>query len=96
MGDFIHTSASLFFGAFSVVFAIVLWSGMQETAWLFVILGVVSRYAETIHTIFKRFGVMEDIAFIDAVPVVDILFATLPSAFFICAFLIMILKKTRL
>jgi hypothetical protein len=96
MGDFIHTSASLFFGAFSVIFAIVLWSGTREAAWLFVILGVASRYAETIHTILKRFGVVEDIALIDAVPVVDILFATLPPAFFICAFLLMILKKTRL
>jgi hypothetical protein len=93
MGDFIYTSTSLVFGAFSVIFAIALWARTREGAWLFIILGIISLYIEKIYSILSRFGILEDFALIDTVPALTILFGILPSIFFIIAFLMMIIKS---
>jgi hypothetical protein len=94
-GDFFSISVRLFFTSLSAILAIVLWSRTREGAWLFIILGIVSLYIETIFSIFRRLGVFEEIILPGGIPVLTVIFAMLPSLFFITAFIMMIAKHYR-
>jgi hypothetical protein len=95
-GQTINILVRLVLGAASSFLAIMLWSRTRDTAWILVISGAILTYAGTVYSVLVFLGigggniVSESIAF-----VVSILFAGLPSVFFIAAFTVMIVRKYR-
>jgi hypothetical protein len=94
VNDFLYIIVKLTFGAVTAILAIVLWSRTREGFAIFIILGIISLYLETIHAILLRAGILSDI-FIYDVSVLPVVFAALPSIFFIVAFIMMITKSMR-
>jgi hypothetical protein len=93
-GVVILIAARLFFSALATVFAIVIWSKTRDSAWVLMILGVVSGYAENIYFVLAMLGITESLPLaIDTVPVVAILLSCLPSIFFIAAFRVFLSKR---
>ena len=80
-------------GALAAFFAIMLWSMTRDSAWLFVIMGVILRYGEIMYSTFKLFGILTTEAMLFGIPVVTILLTNLPYAFFAVAFIIMIARS---
>jgi hypothetical protein len=91
---FLSISVRLLFTSISAILAIVLWSRTREGAWLFIILGIVSLYLETVFSIFQQLGLLQGTILTDTAPLISIIFGMLPSTFFITAFITM-LAKTR-
>jgi len=77
-------------GALATFFAIVLWSMTRDTAWLFVIMGVILRYGGIMYSTFQLFGILTKEVLVFGLPLVTILLTNLPYAFFTVAFIIMI------
>jgi hypothetical protein len=85
----------LLIGSAATFMSILLWSKTRDTAWMFVILGVITSYGETIFQTLKAFGIVTvDFLLISGVSVFEIVLANLPILFFTIALLAMILRKT--
>jgi hypothetical protein len=93
-GAVILTAARLFFSALATVFAIVIWSKTRDSAWVLIVLGIVSGYAENIYSVLAMLGITENPPLtICAVPVAAIVLSCLPSIFFIAAFRVFLSKR---
>lgn len=80
-------------GALATFFAIVLWSMTRDTAWLFVIMGVILRYGGIMYSTFQVFGILTKEVTVYGLPLVTILLTNLPYVFFAVAFIIMIARS---
>ncbi len=80
-------------GALATFFAIVLWSMTRDTAWLFVIMGVILRYGGIMYSTFQVFGILTKEVIVFGLPLVTILLTNLPYVFFAVAFIIMIARS---
>jgi uncharacterized membrane protein len=71
-----------------------LWSKTRDVAWMLMVIGTVAAYIETVYSILDMFGITEGDTFvIGSVPVAAIVLPSLRTAFFIIAFLIMVVRK---
>lgn len=74
--------------------AIVLWSRTRDLAWMLIVIGAVSSYAEVIFDLLSRFGLIdEDLLSLFGIPLARVLFSNLPYLFLSAAFLVMIVRK---
>ncbi|MBN1685593.1 MAG: hypothetical protein JW852_03015 [Spirochaetales bacterium] len=80
-------------GALATFFAIVLWSMTRDSAWLFVIMGVILRYGGIMYSTFQFFGILTKETLLFGIPIVTLLLTNLPYAFFTVAFIIMIVRS---
>ncbi|MDR2467377.1 MAG: hypothetical protein LBD22_00250 [Spirochaetaceae bacterium] len=96
MGDIIHIALKLALGGLASVFAIAVWARTRDASWLFVVLGILAFYTETIYFILERLGFTSDLFIVNQIMVLPIVFSSLPPLFFITAFLIILIKKRRL
>jgi len=95
-GDVLYIVSSLATGALAAFFAIMLWSKTRDIAWMFMAIGTIIDYLETIYSILSLFGLTGGRLLIGGnIPVVKILLPNLRSAFFIAGFLVMIIRKFR-
>ena len=86
--------SKLALGSAATFLSIILWSKTRETAWMFVILGVIVAYGETVFQTLKAFGIVHaDFLVFAGVSVFELVLANLPLLFFATAFLVMILRK---
>ena len=85
--------AKLGVGALATFFAIVLWSMTRDSAWLFVIMGVILRYGGIMYSTFQLFGILTKETYLFGLPVVSILLTNLPYVFFTIGFIIMIARS---
>jgi hypothetical protein len=93
-GTVILIAARLFFSALAAVFAIVIWSKTRDSAWMLMVLGVLSGYAENIYSVLAMLGITESLPLAaGGVPVAAILLSCLPSIFFIAAFRVFLAKR---
>jgi hypothetical protein len=84
----------LLFSAAAAVVAIIVWSKTRDAAWMLLVLGTISAYAETIYSILEMFGITENfIPAISSVPVATIIVSCLPSGFFVAAFCVFLAKR---
>jgi len=84
----------LIFGAVATFLAIILWSATRDTAWMFVIIGTIVNYGDVVLSTLESFGIVSIKALpLFGVSVFKILFANLPVAFFIVAFIIMLYRR---
>jgi hypothetical protein len=93
-GEIIYITSRLVLGALASFFAIMLWSKTRDVAWMFMVIGTVAAYIETVYSILDMFGITGGDAFvIGSVPVAAIALPALRTIFFIAAFLIMVIRK---
>jgi hypothetical protein len=93
-GEIIYITSRLVLGALASFFAIMLWSKTRDVAWMLMVIGTVAAYIETVYSILDMFGITEGDTFvIGNVPVAAIVLPSLRTAFFIIAFLIMVVRK---
>jgi hypothetical protein len=93
-GTIILIAARLFFSSLAAVFAIAIWSKTRDSAWMLIVLGVASGYAENIYFVLEMLGITESLpTTIGSVPVVAIILSSMPSIFFITAFLVFLSKR---
>ncbi len=75
--------------------SILLWSKTRDIAWMFVILGIIVSYGESVFQTLKAFGIVHaELLVVRGVPVFDVVLANLPMLFFAVAFLIMIARRS--
>ena len=82
-------------GSIATFLAIILWSKTRDSAWMFIIIGVIVSYGEIVYTTLVSFGVIqEDWLNLSGIGIVEVVFANLPTVFFIIAFLIMVARRS--
>ncbi len=76
--------------------AIVLWSRTRDVAWMLIVIGAVSSYADVLFDLFVRTGLLnEDRLVLYGLPVARMVFSNLPYLFLSAAFIAMIVRKSR-
>jgi hypothetical protein len=82
-------------GSAAAFLSIILWSKTRDTAWMFVIIGVIAGYGETIFLTLKSFGIVSaDLLVISDISVFELVLSNLPILFFGAAFLAVIIRRT--
>ena len=95
-GQEIYILSRLILGALASFFAIMLWSRTRDVAWMFMVIGTIASYVETVYSILKLFGINGgDVLVIGSVPLISIVLPSLPTVFFIAAFAVMVVRKYR-
>ncbi|MCL1817715.1 MAG: hypothetical protein FWG35_02205 [Spirochaetaceae bacterium] len=81
-------------GSIAAFLSILLWSKTRDTAWMFVIIGVIVICGETIFQTLKAFGIVRaDLLAFSGVSVFELVLTNLPIIFFAVAFLIMFFRR---
>jgi hypothetical protein len=93
-GQLVYMGSRLVLGAVAAFFAIAFWSKTRDTTWMFVVIGVIAGYAETVYSILRNFGItgLSGPA-IGSVPFLLILLSCLPAVFFLAAFVTALIRK---
>jgi hypothetical protein len=95
-GEIVLISSRLALGAVASFLAIVLWSKTRDVAWMLMVVATIAAYAETVYAILDRFGLTEGVRFsIGSVPLASLILPNLPTVLYICAFAVMVARKTR-
>ena len=95
-GLVLYTFSRLLLGALAAFLAIMLWSKTRDTAWMLVVLGTITAYAEIIYSILKLFGLTSgDFLPVGEMPLMSIVLPSLPVVFFISALMVMVVRKYR-
>ena len=95
-GQLIYILGRLILGALASFLAIMLWSKTRDVAWMLMVIGTITAYAEAVYAILKLLGISEgNIFIIGSVPLMSILLPSLPTVFFIAAFAVMVRRKYR-
>ncbi len=93
-GELVFLVSRLLTAALAAFCAIVLWSRTRDLAWMLVVIGAISSYAEILFDLLARFGLVDEARYsLAGIPVGRILLANLPFIFLIAALLIMIRRK---
>ncbi len=94
MEEFILVISRLGIGAVATFLAIVLWAKTRDSAWMFIIMGIIIKYGAIMYSTFKIYGIISSGLYtINGIPVVDLVLENLPTLFFIIGLLIMILRS---
>ncbi|MDR1127855.1 MAG: hypothetical protein LBL20_00965 [Treponema sp.] len=89
-------ASRLALGAAAVFFAIVLWSKTRDAVWMLVITGVIAGYAETVYLVLEALGLAgQSGPAVGSVPLLSIVLAGLPPAFFLAAFVTAAARRYR-
>jgi hypothetical protein len=96
IGEAVYVSSRLVLGALAAFFAIMLWSRTRDAAWMLVVAGTIAAYGETVYSVLQLFGIGgENPLSIGSMPLASIALPCLPTAFFIAAFMVMVIRKYR-
>jgi len=80
--------------AVAAFLAILLWSRTRDLAWMLIVIGVISSYADILFGLLARFGLVDESRFaLLGIPVGRILLSNLPYLFLCAALLVMISRK---
>ncbi|AEF84848.1 conserved hypothetical protein [Treponema primitia ZAS-2] len=94
IGEILYISSRLLLGALASFFAIIVWSKTRDAAWMLMVIGTITAYAEIVYSILGMFGITSGSAFlVGSVPLAMLILSNLPTGFFIAAFLVMIIRK---
>ena len=95
-GQLVYILSRLVLGALASFFAIMLWSKTRDVAWMLMVIGTIAAYVETVYAILNLFGISGvNILTIGSMPFMSILLPSLPTIFFIAAFMVMVIRKYR-
>ena len=84
-------------GAIATFLAILLWSNTRDTAWMFVVMGTILRYAEIMYTTFRLLGIVPSVegslVGLPTMTIIQLLLQNLPIALYAVAFLVMLARS---
>jgi hypothetical protein len=93
-GDLVLHLSQFAFQAIATFLAIILWSRTRDSAWMLIVIGTVASYADILYNSLRSFGMLDEAAFsVAGIPVARLVFANLPSLFYILGFAVMIARK---
>jgi hypothetical protein len=93
-GEILYISSRLLLGALASFFAIMVWSKTRDAAWMLLVIGTITAYADIVYSILGMFGVTDGSAFlVGSIPLARLILSNLSSGFFIAAFLVMIVRN---
>lgn len=74
--------------------AILLWSKTRDAAWMSLVAGAVTGYAGIVYELLVALGVvLEGTVLIAGIPLLTLLFAVIPTLFYILAFILMLARS---
>ena len=86
----------LILGGVAAFCAILLWSKTRDIAWMSLVAGTITAYAGLVFDMLDSFGIVTTKGFaIAGIPIATLLFAIIPSLFYITAFILMIHRSKR-
>ena len=95
-GQIIFIICRLTLGAVASFLAIMLWSKTKDLAWMFMVIGAIATYGETVYSILVFLGIFGgNTLYNDSMPIVSIVLPCLPLLFFIAGFAVMVARKYR-
>ena len=95
-GQLVFVYSRLILGAVAAFLAIMLWSKTRDPAWMLMVIGIVVSYIEIVFSVLEMTGISAgNIMFIGSVSLAAILLPVLRMAFFIAAFLVMVIRRYR-
>jgi hypothetical protein len=94
-GELAYIVLKLIAGGVAAILAIAFWSQTRDAPWLFVVLGIMAYYGESLFMSLRLLGIDAALPSFNGIPVFDALFAALPPLFFSAAFIIMLVRKSR-
>jgi hypothetical protein len=93
-GTLLYLVARLAVAAMTAFLAIVLWSRTRDLAWMLVVIGAISSYAEIVFDLLVRLGILDEARYgLSGLPLGRILLSNLPFLFLSAALLVMIRRK---
>jgi hypothetical protein len=86
--------ARLLFSAAAAYLSILLWAKTRDTAWMFVMAGIIVSYAENLYSGLVSSGIVAESGFAPAgIPVVRLVGTNLPMLLFCIGFIVMIARR---
>ncbi|MDR0313880.1 MAG: hypothetical protein LBI14_09810 [Treponema sp.] len=93
-GQLVYIISRLSLGALAAFLAILLWSKTRDLAWMLMVIGAIAAYVDTVYSILVLLGIAGgSLLSTGSMPVLSIIFPCLPTAFFIAAFTVMVIRK---
>jgi hypothetical protein len=92
-GQIIYIAIRLFLVVLASFLAILLWSKTRDAAWILIIAGTFAGYGETIYSILTMLNLVNPPK-IGTVPIPAFILYSLPTMFFIAAFIVIIIKQS--
>ena len=84
-------------GAIATFLAILLWSNTRDTAWMFIVMGTILRYAEIMYTTFRLLGIAPSVSGsiigLPVMTIIQLLLQNLPIALYAVGFIIMLVRS---
>ena len=84
-------------GAIATFLAILLWSNTRDTAWMFIVMGTILRYAEIMYSTFRVLGVAPSVGGsvigLPIMTIIQLLLQNLPIALYAVGFIIMLTRS---
>jgi hypothetical protein len=94
-GDIVLLVSRLATAAIAAFLAILLWSRTRDLAWMLIVIGVISSYADILFDLLSRLGLVDESRFaVFGLPLGRILLSNLPY-FFLCAALLVMISRKR-
>jgi len=95
-GETVYLVSRLGTAALAAFLAIVLWSRTRDLAWMLIVIGVISSYADIVFSLLARLGLVDERRFeLFGLPLGRILLSNLPFLF-LCAALAIMIRRKRL
>lgn len=92
--DIILYIIKLFLSGIVAFLAIALWSKTRDAAWMSLVAGAITGYAGLVFELLVKLGiVVAGGVQIAGIPLVTLLFAVIPSLFFMLAFVLMLMRN---
>jgi hypothetical protein len=93
-GDTILLASRLATAAVAAFLAILLWSRTRDLAWMLIVIGVISSYADILFDLLARLGLVDESRYsLFGIPVGRVLLSNLPYLFLCAALAVMIIRK---
>ena len=93
-GDTVLLVSRLATAAIAAFLAILLWSRTRDLAWMLIVIGVISSYADILFDLLARLGLVDETRYnLLGLPLGRMLLSNLPYLFLCSALLVMISRK---
>lgn len=84
----------LVLGGIAAFFAILLWSKTRDAAWMSLVAGIVTSYANIVYEMLVDLGiVLSNGPLVAGIPLATLLFTVIPTLFYILAFILMLIRN---
>jgi hypothetical protein len=94
LGQTVEILTKVGLSAVAAFLAILLWSNTRDTAWMFIVVGLVVEFAQVMYSTLELFGIVQENVFtLAGIAVGRVVLIALPYVFFCIAVIIMIARN---